>query len=102
MIIFISILVLIGFFKAIKDRSETGRPNVFPKNGTFWNKGTGKQFLGYYFDAWHLADSLVWVCVVSLPFVYVNFTPYPLLDACIMISIILSTFNIFYDLIFKP
>lgn len=71
-------LILAGFLKAVKDRLDAPRNNygqyftshIMPKEGTFWNKGTGSKFLGYYFDAWHIADTCYIICFCLVAMCY--------------------------------
>lgn len=77
-------LITAGFLKAVKDRLDAPRNNygqyftshIMPKEGAFWNKGTGRKFLGYYFDAWHLADTFYILCFCSAAMFYTE----PLID----------------------
>lgn len=70
----IIILLFAGLLKAVKDRLDDPKDrygnyftgHVFPKDGKLWNKGTGKSFLGFYFDAWHICDWLYISCFCVL------------------------------------
>lgn len=122
MITTICILLFAGFLKAVKDRLDAPKDrygnyftgHIFPKYGTFWNKGTGRRFIGFYFDAWHIADFLYilsW-CLFAMSYRECFFThtvdPESLwsvlkaigIEILPMFTITQTSFNIFY-FIFK-
>lgn len=100
-IILTIILIALGMLKAIRDRLETGRRNIFPKEGIFWNKGTGKKVLGLHFDAWHLSDALyilLFCIAISIGFQLLSLTT---VNAILYFVITQTSFTVFYYLFGK-
>jgi hypothetical protein len=101
MITEILILAFAGLLKAVKDRIDNPyTKSIFSKGGAFWNKGTGKQILGFYFDAWHIADWLYISCFCVLLALHYSLLEIGMWNALLYFSITQVTFNIFY-FIFK-
>lgn len=94
----ILILCFAGFLKAVKDRLDNPySKHVFPTWGTFWVKGTGKRFLGFFFDAWHIADFLYISCFCTIIALHYQMIEYgTALNALLYFAITQTVFNIFY------
>jgi hypothetical protein len=100
MTLLITILIIAGLCKAVKDRLDNPyTPHIFPYKGKFWNRGTGKKFMGWFADAWHISDLIYISCFCIAIALYYH--PYGIgLTALLYFAITQVTFNIFY-FIFK-
>jgi hypothetical protein len=102
---------LAGVFDAFMDTIDEGHfgNSIFRNmNPKFWYKAESwkwaKKIGGYPLDAWHLAKSLMWICVSLGAVVYHYFGsifPFWPLDFGAIGLVIMLTFNIFYNHIFK-
>jgi hypothetical protein len=100
MTLLITILIIAGLCKAVKDRLDNPyTKSIFSRSGAFWHRGTGKKVLGQYYDAWHIADLIYISCFCVAIALYYH--PYGVwLTALLYFAITQVTFNIFY-FIFK-
>lgn len=106
------LVVLSAFFKACMDcfENENFFESIFRNlNQKFWYKRESwkyvKKILGYRFDAWHMSNSLMWLCVFGA--VVIGIYQKPPVDAKWWMTLFLLAgwwnvaFNIFYHLIFR-
>jgi hypothetical protein len=99
------LFAITGLLKAIQDTllPERKYRSVFKNlESPFWVKGSGKKtWYGYYWDAWHIADSLKYLIAPLAVMLFSAVTPYIALDMFLMLLSSGVTFNLFYDLILK-
>ena len=111
MITLIVLLVIIGICKAFKDTLLPERKpySIFKDYGNpFWNKGSGrKTWYGYYWDMWHICDSIALLSIATISALYmpINLVTNDILNFIVNIlvyfAIITIPFNLLYGLIFK-
>lgn len=98
---------LVGVLNAFMDTIEEGHfsNSIFRNwNPKFWYKWQSwkyaKKIFNYPLDAWHIAKSLMWT-FVSLGVVMYQEIFNPYLDFATIGLVIMLTFNVFYNHIFK-
>lgn len=99
-----------GFFMAVMDSVENEHitQTVFKKlNPKWWYKRESWKhvkflpFTKYRPDAWHLAKSLLLLCIGAMVSLYVPLTKWWYIDALICGAIITASFVLFYDYLLK-
>lgn len=99
-----------GVCNAFMDTIEEGHfsNSIFRNlNQKFWYKQESwkyaRKIFNYPIDAWHLAKSLMWTSVSLGAVIYYRFGPIfnPILDFLTIGFLIMLTFNVFYNHIFK-
>lgn len=102
---------LAGILNAFMDTIEEGHfsNSIFKTwDQRFWYKWQSwkyaKKILGYPVDAWHIAKSLWWACMIIAPIIYIKtgpIFPHWTLDFATFWGVSILTFDLFYDHIFK-
>jgi hypothetical protein len=99
-----------GFLMAVMDsvENENISKTVFNKlNQKWWSKRESWKhvkfipFTKYRLDAWHLAKSLLILCVGLTSVFFSSITPWWYIDVIIIASIITVSFVLFYDYLLK-
>lgn len=103
--------VLIGFFLAVMDRVNEPvafRASVFRNlNPKWWVRSISWQyvkfirFTKYRPDAWHLAKTMMIMCIPMIAVFEFKYTGLLLVNAIIDMCIITGSFVLFYDYILK-
>lgn len=101
------LISIAAFFNSVMDKlvHHFGTSIFRGLNQNFWNPNvswaTAKKFMGYKFDAWHIAKSLMIFCLCFAIVLYQPITEYWFFDWAILGTMWNIVFVLFYDKILK-